>query len=199
MAFGQAVSNSLFEQIIRGCEVPTSTVEPGITSPPRLVRQRAIGADPPPGLPHTLPSPPTTTSLPELPSIVPNPFLNMPAPIDLPAHMAIPPLDDTPPALTRQSAGEPLPPSMGLQECVRVMNLVFQHTTVHTGTMRTLSLQALARSLDEHALLAPTSTRMNTIMTCAKAIRELSTVPTIDDTVSRIITQEIATLLSHTP
>lgn len=213
MAFGQAVSTSLFEDIIRASE-DRADAATNLT-PPRLVRQRAIGTDPPPGLPHPTPSPPSQ-GLAALPSIG-NPF--QVAVSSVPTQRAVPFGGDVdegahpgwggeahpstrprrqaagepyePILPQRQEAGQPPEPLISFVECIRLITRITYNDTLVPYTVRTIALHGIARVLDQHVLCASSSARADTIRDCAEIIRDIARDETMHPLLRRVVLNEI--------
>jgi len=201
MAFGQAVSTSLFEDIIRASEHRADAATN--LTPPRLVRQRAIGTDPPPGLPHPNPLPTSSDGLPQLPSA--NPFAGLPPTTGAPLAVPFGGDDDDTVLPRRQAAGEPyepiLPqrqeagqppePLISFVECIRLITRITYNDTLVPYTVRTIALHGIARVLDQHVLCASSSARADTIRDCAEIIRDIARDETMHPLLRRVVLNEI--------
>lgn len=219
MAFGQAVSTSLFEEIIRASE-DRADAATNLT-PPRLVRQRAVGTDPPPGLPHPTPPPPSR-GLAALPSTA-NPF-QIPVSASFPTQRAVPfggdvdegappgwggearpspgphavPFDgdDDCPPMRRAAAGEPPVPEMNLNDCAHAISRIANNNTPPLpACVRTIAIRGIARTLEGHARCSHDAERARSLRECASALRSLTWDTAVDYTLRRAILLEIEEII----
>lgn len=148
-------------------------------SPPILVRQRAIGADPSPGLSH--PIPPSGREDETHPSAGPR----------------VVPFDgyDNCPLPRRTATGEPPVPEMDLNDCAHAISRIANNDTPPLpACARKIALRGIARMLEVHARCSHDAEHARSLRECVSALHSL-TQDTVDYTLCRAILLEIKEII----